>query len=264
MDAATDITVTVRQIVPDINFQIGRTGKISGRVTDKQGNPIDKMGVTTYQWVSFPPSGSWYVLPNAAATDSSGMYTLTNLPAGQILVQFAENTYISPLRGYASEYYNDSPPAAGALSITIAADSVIQGIDAQLGRLGGISGVLQDWKGNPLPQISLYPFKYSDCCGWAAVGYYSISTDDLGRFSLPALDSGKYTFYTYGNDLHPNQYYNGALTTDTVTPITVTSETTTTVTFRLIPFGSISGTVTSLTGSANPSTTVTLCRNIDW
>lgn len=127
------------------------------------------------------------------------MYTLTNLPAGQILVQFRKIPIFPHCVAMHPNITTTKPKFRPVLCQLRLADSVIQGIDAQLGRLGGISGVLQDWKGNPLPQISLYPFKYSDCCGWAAVGYYSISTDDLGRFTT-TLDSGKYTFYTYGNN----------------------------------------------------------------
>ncbi|MEN6460944.1 MAG: carboxypeptidase-like regulatory domain-containing protein, partial [Syntrophomonas sp.] len=70
----SDISVSVSNDTPNINFNLVPAGSISGRIVNSQGNPI----LDGWVWAESTASGSY----NGAHTDANGDYCITNLASG--------------------------------------------------------------------------------------------------------------------------------------------------------------------------------------
>ena len=125
----------------NINAQLDDAGNISGRVTDSQRNPIERVDVFV-----FDTNGKLW---RTAHTDRYGKYTVDRLPAGSAKVRFRT------LYGdYKTVWYPNQNSFSSGGTVTVAANQTTDGIDAQLAENGGhISGTVTDSGGQGIEGV---------------------------------------------------------------------------------------------------------------
>jgi len=208
-DSADDVSAPNTGIDQDLEDGV----TITGTVTDPDGNPV------TDCWVAWSDSTA-ALSPTQVQTDSNGNYTLRGLKRGApYKVSFNANIpYGSPLP-YTPQWYLDQYNWAEADIVTAPMDH----IDAQLSMTPAatVSGRVTDTLGAPLGNIYVIAFVASSgqqanaSPGTAADGTYSIS-------SLSPTTSYKILFYDM-NSVYALEFYNGAGTWATATPVTGSS-----------------------------------------
>lgn len=100
-----------------IDATLEKAGSISGRLTDKFGNPIGGGFVYATQDGAFKSYG--------AVSQTNGVFSVTGLPSGAYKVRFSAT-------GYDEEWFNDKPDFAQADPITVTEGQQVTGIEAAL------------------------------------------------------------------------------------------------------------------------------------
>lgn len=120
-----------------------------------------------------------------AVTDAYGYYSLGALPAGDYVLEFSGDGFITQW------WDHNNYGSIGAKVITVTADGPGTEANAELDHLDTISGTLTNSKGKPVAGrwITLYI--------WLTSGQYwgeldSVTTNSAGRFSFPELRPGSY------------------------------------------------------------------------
>jgi hypothetical protein len=245
--SADAVSVTLNNIVPNINAALRSGSKITGRVTAAgNGAPLKDVDVTVYSRrcacdCSFVSVGS-------ATTNASGFYTVTGLLAGSYRVEF------DPIRPgvsavYLGEYYNDKASLSTADPVAVADSSTKSGIDAALALGGQITGrVTATDGGGPLKDVWVSADGINN-------SYYSSShTDATGVYTITGLAAGSYRveFDPSGvSAAYLSEYYNNKSTWGTADIVNVTSGgVTPNINAVLDRGGQITGQVTAADGSA--------------
>ena len=241
------LTLTTTGLVPlslttaDTALAASIAGSVSGRVTNKQGQPVPNVNVSLlYQ----PPSGTCRtgIVLNPVVTDASGNYTLAAVPAGTYRVQY------SPAfgSGYpSSQYYQHTTDYSTATLITLTTGQTLTGIDDTLIAGGTITGTVSDAT-HPLAGIEVRANDgnggFNTTATTGADGTYTVSGVTPGTAKVYFTDpSGTFGF---------QWYHNVVTTSGGATPVTVTDgQTSPGIDVTLSPSGSISGTVTDTTGT---------------
>ena len=198
-------------------------GQITGAVTDASTHAglAGEVGVYAYS-SSGGYSGYGY-------TDANGNYTISSLATGTYQVSFYP--------------YDNSHVGSGQSGVSVTAGTVTSGINAALATGGTITGTLTDAIGG-------------HAVGWVAVeaissgggsSGYEVSGSD-GSYRIGGLSAGSYTVefvpYTSANSAYTTQYYNGATSQSSATPVSVSlGQTTSGIDGTLSGGGSVSGTV---------------------
>ncbi len=201
------------------------TGGISGTVTaDGTGTPLE--GVEVYSDL-----GGYDI------TDAQGRYTLTELDPGDHVVRF--DPYFGAPE-YVFELFDDADTYETATPVPVGS-TVVTGIDAGLAVGGRISGTVETG-GVAAADVDVFAYSQDDRYG----GYAMTGTD--GTYEITGLGTGSYVVvFDDPGDL-ATQYYDGALTYDTATPVPVVEGAGVTgIDATLVPGGSVSGTVTDST-----------------
>jgi hypothetical protein len=99
-------------------------GRISGRVTGPDGEPVAGAPVFSY------PSDDPDEIGNVAITEDDGTYVMKGLSAGQHRLEFYGPYALGD--GYISEWWDDSPSFNLAQQVTVTAGETTAGKDAQL------------------------------------------------------------------------------------------------------------------------------------
>lgn len=248
----TPIAVGTTGTATAIDFALAvETGHpISGHVTDAaSGHPL--RGVTVW---ALDANGA-FVAPGVSAAD--GSYTVRPASPGAYYLITSND------QGYFEQGYNNHScvsncgPAGGNNLVTVAAGVPTTGIDFALDKGAGLSGIVTNGSGNPIPYVVVDVFD--------AAGRYmtSATTAPDGRYSttgLPAVGPTSYYARTNNRQGYIDQMYNGGSCAGGMcgvtsgAPITLSgTATTASIDFVLEPGGQITGTVTNAAATQNPS-----------
>jgi protocatechuate 3,4-dioxygenase beta subunit len=153
-----------------------QTGSVSGVVTDAITHmPVKKTMVT------INPNGNFSgrVLPQAATTDASGAFTLTNLQAGQYRLVFQHQSYPQARFG------------GVAKNIEIKAGESASPVNVELIPGAAVSGHIADEDGDPLPNcfVQVHPAKNLDQ-GVPMMGFSNSNQE--GEWRAFGIAPGKY------------------------------------------------------------------------
>ncbi len=212
VESATDVTVTAGSTTSNIDAQLELGGKITGTVTDADGNPLKGINVGIFYW-----NGNWwdwfYV---DDSTDSNGHYELSGLKSGTYRVRFMNDE--GP---YATEYYDDAPFVEKAKDVTVTAGETTSNIDAQFTVLAGhITGTITDVAGNPLQHImAIASYWNGSRWQWISNGWSDVD----GHYDLGSLNTGTYRVEFLDEDGSVLEYYDDAEDIDSATDIAVTA-----------------------------------------
>ncbi|MCI5225101.1 MAG: carboxypeptidase regulatory-like domain-containing protein [Candidatus Electrothrix sp. AX2] len=231
---ADPVSVTVNSTTPDIDAILEPGGSISGTVTDTSGAGIP--GVIVYVFDNYP---FWL---GSAGTDENGNYTVIGLPAGEHNVEFS--TYNS---NYIKELYPDQ------VSVTV--NATTSNIDAVLELGGSISGTVTDSSGAGIQNISIYIYN-----NYSPIGNPT-ETDENGKYTVTGLPVGEYkVLFSDYDDNYVDQWYNGHRDSFDANPISVTVDATTPNIDAVLELGngSISGTVTDISGAGIPDVLISV------
>lgn len=138
------IVVQGRETLSDVNLELIRTGAISGRVVDPDGDPMPRVNVQLRSVRERKPSSL------SAVTDDRGVYRIFQIPSGkyylsavyqpafqarEIQMQAADGTLEE---SYATTYYPGTFDFTQARSIDIPAGADLAGLDLQLQRVHAV------------------------------------------------------------------------------------------------------------------------------
>ncbi|MBN2020512.1 MAG: carboxypeptidase regulatory-like domain-containing protein [Sedimentisphaerales bacterium] len=216
-------------------------GSITGTVTDSNGAGIPELTVQVYE---YPPEDDDEL--TSVLTDSSGNYTISDLPAGQYMV--AAFPGLTSLY-YINEIYNDTLMYMEATPVTVTTSGTMSGINFQLAPSGVITGTVTDsTTGLPIEGIWIYADNYDD----EEAMFSDALTDADGVYRMTGLPPADYRLDTDCEDTELNyarQYYNNATSEADADRVPLTGTATVTgIDFVLSPGGAVSGTVTDSIG----------------
>ncbi len=210
---AHPVSVVAPRITSGVDFYFVRMGSISGRVTDNiSGEPINNVFVSAIDNITGTRTVS-------AFSGSDGIYRISGVPSGTYRVQYSASN--SANGGYLSKWYgsNNTPAVPGV--VTVLAPEVTTGIDAQLARGGGISGLISV---NSCPAPQQVNIRAYDAASGNLVGQAWVSTGYSARFTILALPAGSYILSIIPAETgFVRQWYPNKVEAASAEPITVTS-----------------------------------------
>ena len=205
------ITLTTGQARIGVNAQMDRAAQVSGRATGSAGTPLAGICVTAMS-TTFGWGGS-------AQTDSSGAYTIQGLSPGTYKVKF----YPCGSGDYLMQWYSQRTSWTSADSITVTANEVRTGVDAQLqsggGRIAGRATSIVSGAGVANTCVFAYP---TNDAVESVVS--EARTDANGDYVLQGLRTGSYRvqFLDCGSG-YLSQYYAGTTDYSAATLVSVTA-----------------------------------------
>ncbi|MDM8551367.1 carboxypeptidase regulatory-like domain-containing protein [Desulfobacterales bacterium HSG2] len=237
---AGQISVTGGQTV-SVSVPLDGPGKISGKVTATNGQPIADISVNAWDLCN----AAWY---SGTVTGSDGSYLIPGLLPGITY-------YISAYDGdkiYTGEWWDGGDGTTDckeAASLTVTAGQTTSGTDFVLEKGGAISGKVSTSSGSSDIWVSA-----SGIC--EGTFYGRVEVDTAGNYSLAGLSPGDYYISTEDeNGKYAGKWWNsGGGTADcseAATVTVVTGETTSGINFSLTENGMISGKITA-TGDDQP------------
>lgn len=246
--SADDISVAGGVGPQDISIRLRSRASITGSVSSETGAPL--AGIWAVAFV-YEANGDYYAeTAGTFRSDATGQYTISGLLEGVYRVRFADDQQ----RRYRTEFYDDAPDLESGTDISVAASSLITGIDARLAATGGITGVVTDGDGLPVELISIGVHQLVDSQNqppyWAQIAGGESGAD--GMYAVYGLDSGVYRvlFHDLRNPpLYSPQYYSNSATIEAAADISVTEGLITPdINAQIAGTGSIGGQVTGFRG----------------
>lgn len=174
------VTVALDQMVAGIDAQLEPGARISGRVTDADGQAL--AGAEVLAHADSDPYGISY--DNWTMTDESGNYELTCLTGGRYKIECPgvwEGFYLST-------WYPHQPSFETAHSVELASGQCLEGIDVQLERPASIAGRVTGTDGAGLPDIRIETSP-------SPQSWNSSSTDPEGHYQVTDLWPGEHKVY---------------------------------------------------------------------
>ncbi|WP_162256304.1 carboxypeptidase regulatory-like domain-containing protein [Arthrobacter sp. Soil736] len=232
--AATPVTLTAGQDLANINATLVRGASISGTVTAPAGVDPSRGQVNFVL-----PGGSWQ---NSVQIGSDGTYKVSGLPAGSYKVQFSGNS-----GGSLDQWYPGAASFETGTMLTLNEGDDLTGIDATLVKGASISGTVTAPAGTDLGSIQATVYEASGP-NPNYVGSSSVNAD--GTYKVLGLATGSYKVQFAGmNSVVLEQWYEGASTSETATPVDVTAgEDHGGINATLVKGASISGKITAAAG----------------
>ncbi|MEM6645762.1 MAG: carboxypeptidase regulatory-like domain-containing protein [Bacteroidota bacterium] len=235
------VTAGIDVVLPAVN------GTLAGTVSDRNGMPIASASVSV-QPADGQGRGFYY---GRAETDSLGTFSLIGLPDGDYYV----NAFSCSGWQCATQWWPNAELREDAEPITILDGTASASPAFVLDIINGtssVSGVITDQAtGAPLADafVTLTADEANTALGLAIAAY--TTTDASGAYRIDQLPAGTYrAFASYWNDRAADQqWYDGALTVEDATPITLADDAEATgIDFALDVrprYGTLSGTVLS-------------------
>ncbi len=171
--AATPVNVTVGATIADINAQLARGGRITGRITGPDGAGLPDAGVYVYN-----SEGNYLTSGDANA---QGNYTTGALATGSYQVYF----YPGGASSLSGEWYNDKGSFETSDPVAVTAPDTTAGIDGQLVLGAVISGRVQAG-GQPVANVQVRIFRSNGSLAATA------TTGTDGTYTSSTLTSGDY------------------------------------------------------------------------
>lgn len=228
------VTLSAGQDLTSADVLLGDGGSISGTVRDAGLNGIEDI------CVSAAPVGGG--VEGGTQTAANGSYTVSGLDPGNYVVRFSDcNTST-----YATEYYDDSPDAAGADPVPVAREQDVTAINATLQQNGSITGTVTGPADEALQNI---------CAVAIDAGDQEVSTgttDADGDYEIAGLAPGSYRvhFVDCADGAFVDEYYDDEPSLEAATPVTVQAgQAHAGVDAELASAGSITGTVSGPGGA---------------
>jgi hypothetical protein len=248
--------------------QLALASTITGKVTTSAGTGLGSVGVYV-----FLPNDDGYDLVAETTSSIAGTYSLTGLPAGSYVVEFAPPTTGTTL--YLREFFADAIYFEDATSVVVSAGATKTGINASLERAASISGVVSFPPGatdspdptlarvTPCKKVEEFGYSYTDC-SWFVGNDSEVAPD--GSYRVTGLRAGTHTvLVTYGGDEnYRNEYFSNAETAETATYFTVsTGAAVTGKNVQLDPGATVVGTVRAPGGDGVAGALVSLFTTAD-
>ena len=207
------------------------TGSIAGQLTDG-GDPVPNAFVSVYD-LNFGWAGS-------AIANSAGEFAVTGLAAGDYKVRFLVDSY--------SQWSNQKTSFEEADVITVTGGQTTT-INEAILPYGIISGHVTNADGTPAVNVNVI------ASGPAASAF--ATTDSTGLYTLKYLATGSYRVEFRRDFSSPAQYANNRTNYLDADPIPVTAGATTQLDQTLLPYATVTGTITD-NGQPVPGVQVTV------
>ncbi|MHA2067359.1 MAG: carboxypeptidase regulatory-like domain-containing protein, partial [Candidatus Thorarchaeota archaeon] len=238
-DRASQSRAEVVSVVADVSTtadaQLTQGGKITGVITDSQGNPLE--GILVRDW------GADGRTISHAYSDANGFYSLERLPTGNYKLRFRRGG------GLALEFYNDKSSFAEGDIVPVEKGQITSGIDVVLEEGGYLEGVVKDIHSAGIEGVIVNVYDSS-----MDIFYSSSRTDANGYYSVPRLPTGNVKVQFNANSTltnHISEWYSNSYSYEEATPVSVLAggEITTLPDVILDEGGYISGQVTDPEGN---------------
>ncbi len=216
---ATLVKIDLNQSVADINFTLGKSGIITGKVADDtSGNPIPH-AVVLAKKLNSPFS-------LISMTEEDGTFSIKNLKAGKYIVSAIAG-------GYHREFYQESATKDSATILEITDSDSLGDINFTLDHLpkqGGISGLVFS-DADSLPVGGAWVMAFPKNAGRPSL---TVTGSD-GAYSFTDLHSGEYFVMAWMRGF-VGEFYNDVRNWKNATLVSVTSPNVTTdINFGLAP-----------------------------
>ncbi len=168
-----------------VDFVLMANTKITGRVVDPEGKPMEGMCLDALPISGVTQRPSWIF----NCTKSDGTYTMEMMPPGQYRIVANRTGRVTAREPFGTLYYPGTSDPEKAALITVSAGNVVEGIDlriASLAKLFKLSGAVQFSDGNPVAKAWAI---YTDSSGKERQRK-STATDGSFSFSEVAGESG--------------------------------------------------------------------------
>lgn len=179
------VMITARTTQTDINFELGLSGAITGKVLDYAGNPVAGVVVEAYS-KTCRAGGDWLA---DAVTAADGSYVMTGVPEGDVFVDTLLLDELVSNSTYFVERYWDGGVGTrvceDAKSIPIQSTQTFSEVNFTLGLSGSVSGHLIDVNG--LPVRGVIVSAYDNICGGNRLS--SAESAEDGSFTLKGIES---------------------------------------------------------------------------
>ncbi len=248
--SADDIPIDNGGTVENLTIRLNAKSWITGFVYDEADAPLAGIRAVAHL---YEPNGDYYgETAGTFRTDATGQYTISGLSEGIYRIHFIDDLK----RAYQAEYFDDAPDMERGLDISVAASSLITGIDARLAATGGITGVVTDGDGLPVELISVGVHRLVEAQNqppyWEQIAGGESGAD--GSYAVYGLGSGVYRilFHDLRNPpLYSPQYYSNSTTIETASDISVTEGLVVPgINAQMAKTGSIGGQITGFRGEA--------------
>ena len=154
--------------------QVALAGSITGTViAEANSTPIQGLWIQVYHYHDYQHADS-------GMTNSQGVYTVADLPAGTYRVVFWGDSL------YAQQCYNHVYNWEYATPVSVTAEGATENIDFSLGFAGIITGTVRDVNGSPITGIMING--HCDALNFGRGDY----TDESGVYELTGLPAGAY------------------------------------------------------------------------
>ncbi len=238
-------TLVVLLLVAALAPAVVSAATLSGTVTAEGGGPIEGIRVC-------PTPEPYGFEVECVATDGSGHYQLTDLPASDYYVHFSAAEGNLP---YVDEWYADAHEFSEADLLQLEADAIAT-VDVAMTAGGSIAGTLSDESsGQPVEGMAACAINHG------GVASRCVRSDAEGDYQVNGLPSGVYSVefesWNYANYLH--EFYEDSEDWAGSTDVTVTAPATTAgIDAELTQGGEILGRVTEV-GTGTPLQNALVC-----
>lgn len=238
---ADPVTLGETDDVTGIDVQLQPGAKITGTLTDAQGQPLAGALVEVYR-----ENSSWSSV-RTANTDATGYYsvTLTERTSYRYKLRYSKAGYVPVWYG-GFESFSDALPVP-AEPIEGGSSQVVAGVDQVLRVAGSLAGtVVENLSGQPLAALRVTVYSLS-----GNQQLFSTYTSATGAWIIDTLRTGNYQVQFDSSAQHLPTWYGGALAqADAQVLAVVEGQAQDLGQTRVLRAGRITGTVTDLTTSA--------------
>lgn len=248
---AAPITVSLNTTTTNINAQLALRGGIGGKITNRRGEPLEQVEVTAEARDPSLPVNRWEVV-RVTRSNADGEYALCCLDAGSYRLRFhdTQNRYIGEY--YNHIYYDYHSSLNDVTMVQVTAEITTTGIDAQLSGPSKLISLVTDAQNQPISDLSITLYRH-DPTGSGEWYYTYIYPERVQDAYVLGVSPGRYRVqFEDGRepDRYVGEFYANATDLSTATDITITEESTVTITAVLADKARIDGRVTDRTGNA--------------